>query len=92
MRGDLRHPVSRSVLESAIRVHRAIGPGLLEGVCAACLAHELRLRDVGFTAGVKLPLVQDGVETYPKLSGLHRGLLINFNDPRLMDGVRRLCL
>ena len=77
MRGDLRHPVSRSVLESAIRVHRAIGPGLLEGVCAACLAHELRLRDVGFTAGVKLPLVQDGVETYPKLSGLHRGLLIS---------------
>ena len=91
MRGDLRDPVSGSVQESAICVHRAIGPGLLEGVCAACLAHELRLRDVGFTAGVKLPLVQDDVETYLKLSGLHRSLLINFNVPRLMDGVRRLC-
>ncbi len=36
------------VIGSAMEVHRALGPGLLESVYEACLCHELELRDVHF--------------------------------------------
>jgi GxxExxY protein len=35
-----------------------------------------------------LPIHSAQVLTYVKLSGLRYGLLINFNDPRLVDGVK----
>lgn len=37
-----------------------------------------------------LPIHEAQILTYLKLSGLKVGLLINFNVPRLVDGVRRL--
>jgi PD-(D/E)XK nuclease superfamily protein len=35
--------LSKVILDSAFRVHSALGPGLLEHVCEVILAHELRL-------------------------------------------------
>jgi GxxExxY protein len=32
------------VVDSAMKVHTALGPGLLEGVYEACLVHELKKR------------------------------------------------
>jgi PD-(D/E)XK nuclease superfamily len=32
------------VVDSAIKVHSALGPGLLESAYRACLAHELEMR------------------------------------------------
>jgi GxxExxY protein len=37
-----------------------------------------------------IPLYQAQVLTYIKLSGYRLGLLINFNVPRLRDGIQRL--
>ena len=37
-----------------------------------------------------LPVNQAQVVTYLRLTGCPAGLLINFNVPRLMDGVKRL--
>lgn len=37
-----------------------------------------------------LPIHEAQLLTYLKLSGLHLGLLINFNTPVLKDGIRRL--
>jgi GxxExxY protein len=62
MRRDERDPLSGSVIEAAIRVHRILGPGLLESVYETCLAHELSRASVPFDRGRKLPLVYDGVE------------------------------
>jgi GxxExxY protein len=44
-----------------MRVHTALGPGLLESAYEGCLVHELRKR--GHTVGVQvaLPVVYDGV-------------------------------
>jgi len=36
--------ISREIVDAAMKVHGALGPGLLESAYAACLAHELRSR------------------------------------------------
>ncbi len=43
------------IIEAAIRVHKALGPGLLESVYQACLAIELE--EMGFSAEGEVPLV-----------------------------------
>ena len=126
MRLDERDAVSGAVIEAAIRVHQALGPGLLESVYQACLAHELRKRAIAFVAGLRVPLKYDGVDldhcfrldlvvadrlivelksvqelhpihtaqvlTYLRLTGHRKALLMNFNVPRLVDGIRRISL
>src|SRR5579862_5941072 len=46
--------ISAAVVDSAMKVHSALGPGLLESVYLACLVHELNQR--GFRTAVQLPL------------------------------------
>lgn len=118
--------LSHRVIGCAIEVHKQLGPGLLESVYRACLAHELsisgclcelerpigvRYKDVELDCGFRmdllveqvlivelksvealLPVHQAQLLTYLKLSGLRRGLLINFNSKVLRDGIRRLVL
>ena len=54
--------VSGQIVDAAIRVHRALGPGLLESAYKACLAYELRKRGLSVRTEVPVPLVYDGVE------------------------------
>ena len=54
--------VARQIVDSAIRVHRALGPGLLESTYQACLAHELRGRGLQVACEVRLPVTYDGVQ------------------------------
>ena len=49
------------VVDSALRVHSALGPGLLESVYEACLAHELSKRGIPIQRQVILPVVYDGI-------------------------------
>jgi GxxExxY protein len=55
-----RDHLSHAVLGAAIAVHRALGPGLLESVYAACLCHELRKREVSFERQVKVAVRYGG--------------------------------
>ncbi|MBI1809271.1 MAG: GxxExxY protein [Gemmatimonadetes bacterium] len=48
------------IVDSAMRVHSTLGPGLLEGAYEACLAHELSSRDISVAAQVPLPLTYKG--------------------------------
>ncbi len=50
-----------AVVESALKVHRALGPGLLESVYETCLCHELTQRGVPWKAQVTVPVVYDGL-------------------------------
>jgi GxxExxY protein len=36
--------VAKDIVDAALKVHRALGPGLLESAYQACLAHELQRR------------------------------------------------
>lgn len=54
--------VSGSVVDAAMKVHTALGPGLLESAYEACLLHELRKRGRRVSAQMILPIVYDGVK------------------------------
>jgi len=53
--------VSRHIITAAMKVHSALGPGLLESAYEACLAHELRKAGLKVETQVGLPVVYDGV-------------------------------
>jgi GxxExxY protein len=50
-----------AIIAGALRVHTALGPGLLEGAYSACLRHELVTRGLLVRTGVALPIIYDGV-------------------------------
>ena len=112
------------IVDSAYRVHRALGPGLLESAYESALAYELKERGLRFIRQAVVPIVYHGVVieqgfradlivedkvivevksidsviavhkkqllTYLKLSDRRLGLLINFNEMLIKDGITRL--
>ncbi len=50
----LERELTDKILNVAIEVHRAIGPGLLESVYQVCMAHEATLRSMQFEQQVPL--------------------------------------
>ena len=49
------------IIGAAIKVHRTLGPGLLESVYETCLAYELRKRGLRTKRQVALPVVYEDV-------------------------------
>lgn len=54
--------VSGQVVDAAMKVHTALGPGLLESAYEGCLLHELRKRGLRVLKQVELPVVYDGIQ------------------------------
>jgi len=52
--------ISGHVVNAAMKVHSALGPGLLESAYEACMVHELRKRGLRVEAQVPMPIVYDG--------------------------------
>jgi GxxExxY protein len=116
--------VSRLVIDTAIDIHRKLGPGLLESVYLVILVHELRKRglqvekevpvpvvwdNVRFDAGFRADLIVEGLVivelksleavapvhkkqllTYLRLADKRLGLLLNFGEEALKDGIHRV--
>lgn len=116
--------IAEGIVEAAFRVHRELGPGLLENAYLHCLAFEmadlglkceiqvplpLTYRTVKLDAGYRLdlwversvivevkavealhPIHSAQLITYLKLTGNRLGLLINFNEKLLKNGLRRI--
>lgn len=53
--------VTGQIIDAAIKVHTALGPGLLESAYEACLAYELRKRGLQVSTQVELPIIYDEV-------------------------------
>ena len=53
--------VSGAVVDAAMKVHTALGPGLLESAYAGCLAYELRRRGHQVVVQASVPVVYDGL-------------------------------
>jgi GxxExxY protein len=56
-----RDPLTERIIGCAIEVHRALGPGLLEGAYEQCLAHELTLNRLDFRLQVPVPVHYKGL-------------------------------
>ncbi len=116
--------LSGEVIGAAMKVHSALGPGILESAYEACLRFELKQREIHVDSQVTLPIMYYGqridagyridllvensliveLKAVEKISNLHKtqllsylklgdfrlGLLINFNIPRLKEGICRI--
>jgi len=54
--------VAGMIVDAAIKVHRTLGPGLLESAYQECLAYELRKRGLQVDCEVALPVDYDGID------------------------------
>ena len=111
------------VVDAAYKVHRALGPGLLEKVYESCMAHELIKAGLNVERQVSVPVLYDGVMfdegfrldllvndeiicelkavdqinpvwqaqilSHLKMAKKNIGFLINFNVPRIKEGIKR---
>ncbi|MBX3265881.1 MAG: GxxExxY protein [Acidobacteria bacterium] len=53
--------ITEKIIGCAIKVHRALGPGLLEKTYEVCLAHEIVKEGLVVRRQVELPVVYDGL-------------------------------
>jgi GxxExxY protein len=53
--------ISGGIIAAALKVHTAIGPGVLESVYQTCLLHELKKAGLAVQAQAALPVLYDGL-------------------------------
>jgi GxxExxY protein len=53
--------IGKLVIDAAIQVHKATGPGLLESAYEACLSYELKKRDLPIQTQIDLPIIYKDV-------------------------------
>ena len=117
--------VSSQIIQAAITVHKALGPGLLESVYQKCMVIELermgmrvesevelpifyrdqKITDLGFRIDLLVesviivelksvetvkPVHKKQLLTYLRLAHKELGLLMNFNEVLLKDGISRI--
>ena len=125
IRGSMHiNSITGQIIDSAMKVHSALGPGLLESAYEACLAFELRDRGLAVVRQAECPVVYRDVKmdvayrldllvaervivelksvekmiplydaqllSYLKLADLSVGLLMNFNVPKMKEGIKRI--
>ncbi|MBP4140889.1 GxxExxY protein [Flavobacterium sp. P4023] len=54
--------IAKIIVNSAYRVHKELGPGLLERVYEVCLAHEISKVGLNVKRQIDIPIVYDGIE------------------------------
>ncbi len=116
--------IASKIVAAAMKVHTALGPGLLESAYQKCMAYELarggakvecevilpiKYEDIDIDAGYRIDMIVSGsviienktVEkllpiheaqllTYLKMKNCKLGFLLNWNVPRMKDGIKRM--
>ncbi len=116
--------LTSTIIGAAIKVHRALGPGLLESAYRTCLAYELTKLGLRVQQEEPIPVIYEGVRlecafradllieglviveckakvavhpvdkaqlaSHLRLMKLQVGLLINFHEVVLKDGIHRI--
>jgi GxxExxY protein len=54
--------ITHEILDSAYKVHTALGPGLLESAYKACLAYELRKKGLNVEVEKPVPIIYEEVK------------------------------
>ena len=66
--------VATAIVDCAYKVHKQLGPGLLENVYEMCLVHELHKKGINTKTQVAMSIVYDGIKLD---AGLRVDLLVN---------------
>lgn len=116
--------LTSAIIGAAIKVHRALGPGLLESAYRICLAYELRKLGLHVDVEKPIPVIYEEVKlecgfradllvealviveckakdklhpvdhaqvmSHLRLLDLRIGLLINFHETVLTNGIKRI--
>lgn len=116
--------IATAIVDVAYKIHRILGPGLLESAYEAIMLYELRNRGFVVSAQVAIPIYYESVEletgfradlvvedlviielksiekiasvhkkqltTYLRLADKRLGLLINFGEELIKDGITRV--
>ena len=85
--GSTPDALATQVVDAAFRIHKALGPGLLESAYEHCMRHELAKRQVPFEAQVTLPVTYDGTQID---AGFRADLLVGDNLIVELKAVERL--
>jgi GxxExxY protein len=51
----------KEIVDCAFKVHKALGPGLLEKIYEVCFCHELKKKGINYLRQVYLPINYDGL-------------------------------
>ena len=62
------------IVNAAFKIHKELGPGLLEKVYEVCMAHELRKTGLEVKRQIDIPIVYDGIQFD---EGLRLDLMVN---------------
>ena len=54
--------IGKAIVNAAYKIHKTIGPGLLEKVYEVCMAHELRKAGIEVQRQIDIPIVYDGIQ------------------------------
>ena len=115
--------IGKCIVDTAIQIHRNIGPGLLEKVYEAILANQLTEQGFNVKRQVAIPIHYQGIKfdeafradliienkvivelkcvenlnnshkkqllTYLRLTDIHLGYLLNFNEYLMKNGINR---
>jgi GxxExxY protein len=116
--------IAKKIVAAAIKVHTALGPGLLESAYQKCMEYDLkndglrvacelvlpiRYGEITIDAGYRidmiveesilienktverfLPIHEAQLLTYLKMKNCRLGFLLNWNVPRMKDGIKRM--
>jgi hypothetical protein len=92
--------ITGAIIDAAIKIHKDLGPGLLESVYEVILAKTLEKRGLRVERQGRVIIELKSIETlspvhskitltYLRLMNLQVGLLINFGEAVLKDGIHR---
>ena len=59
---DYENWLCAEIVDCAYKVHKELGPGLLEKIYEACFCHELAKKGIKFQRQVDLPIFYDGLK------------------------------
>ncbi|MBL0183301.1 MAG: GxxExxY protein [Chitinophagaceae bacterium] len=54
--------LGKEIVDAAYKVHKELGPGLLEKIYEACLCYELEKKGIAYKRQVEIPVLYDGIK------------------------------
>ena len=61
MLSERTEEIGKIIVNSAYKVHKELGPGLLERVYEVCLAHEIKKAGLDVKRQIEIPIEYDGI-------------------------------